>query len=166
MATTPRKRRPIIEALEPRLLFSATADIAVFDHGDEDAVQLPQAAAALDLSQVYFQQDSAYADWAPAMQASPSTLIFVDTHVENYEALVRDIAASAAGENFTIIYIDAQEDGVARITETLSHYSNISSVHILSHSVAGVLQLGSQVLNADNISGFGSQLGAWQGALT
>ena len=45
--------RPMIEALEPRLLFSAVADVAVFDDQHSDTHYLAQAAANLDLAQVY-----------------------------------------------------------------------------------------------------------------
>ncbi|HSX51870.1 MAG TPA: LEPR-XLL domain-containing protein, partial [Cellvibrio sp.] len=65
MPTSPRHRRPLIEALEPRLLFSATADIAVFDDGHSDGQYLAQAAEQLDLLSVY-QPDDALASVASA----------------------------------------------------------------------------------------------------
>jgi hypothetical protein len=48
-----RPRRPLIEALEPRMLFSATADIAVFDDGSSDPDYLAQASQSIDLTQIY-----------------------------------------------------------------------------------------------------------------
>ena len=187
MSKSTRPRRPLIEAIEPRLLFSATADIAVFDDGSHYVDALTHAANNLDLTQVYPDLMAQ----PPAVTSAPDSisvvlandtpvalpndipvspavhsLVFVDTHVANYQTLVQDILNNPANNNVEIIYLDANKDGVAQISQTLDLFSNISSIHLISHGVAGELQLGNSVLNENNIAQFKNQLHGWQSALT
>src|SRR6218665_623082 len=100
MSRSPRHRRPLIEALEPRLLFSATADIAVFDDGHSDGQYLAQAAEQLDLLSIYQPDDAlpgvepvpvepvndaddaaAQVDIVFSDDPAITTLVFVDTAV-------------------------------------------------------------------------------------
>jgi len=187
MSKPTRPRRPLIEAIEPRLLFSATADIAVFDDGSHYVDALTHAANNLDLTQAY--PDLMAQPQAPAsapdtisvvlandtpvalpndIPVSPAvhSLVFVDTHVANYQTLVQDILNNPANNNVEIIYLDANKDGMAQISQTLDLFSNISSIHLISHGVAGELQLGNSVLNENNIAQFKNQLHGWQSALT
>lgn len=185
MPTSPRHRRPLIEALEPRLLFSAAADIAVFDDGHSDGQYLAQAAEQLDLLSVY-QPDDALASVASASvepvddsddttaQAdivfsddhAITTLVFVDTRVDNYEVLVNDIQERVDASSVAIIYLDSGSDGLAQISEYLAGFTGISAIHVISHGVAGNLQLGNQVLNETNLAQFKGQLAGWQTGLT
>src|SRR5690606_10522970 len=120
MSKTPRHRRPLIEALEPRLLFSATADIAVFDDGNSEGQYLAQAAQNADLVSIY--QSEEWADFTTFVSESTATaehnraVIFIDTAVENYQTLVKDIQA-IHGDQFTIIYLDATKDGVSQLSD-------------------------------------------------
>ncbi len=181
-----RHRRPLIEALEPRLLFSATADIAVFDDGHADGQNLAHAAEQLDLLSIYQPDDAlpfaemSGAEPAPADDADDTaaqadivfnddpaitTLVFVDTGVDNYEALVSDIQDRVDASSVAIIYLDSGGDGLGQISDYLAGFSGISAIHIISHGVAGNLQLGSQVLNENNLTQFKAQLEGWQTAL-
>ena len=191
MSKSTRPRRPVIEAIEPRLLFSATADIAVFDDAHHAVDALAHAANNLDLTQVYpdlIAQHQAVssetnptditnnstdgADTPIALPANTSpeavthSLVFVDTHVADYQRLVDDILNNPDNKNVEIIYLNANQDGIAQITQSLSLYSNVTSVHLISHSVPGELQLGSTVLNGNNIAQFKIQLTSWQNSLT
>ncbi|HWV14449.1 MAG TPA: putative Ig domain-containing protein [Cellvibrio sp.] len=76
MPRLPRQRRLIVEALEPRLMFSATADIAVFHDSSADTDYLSQAADELDLSQIYALNDDPAiidSDLPPDYQATSSS---------------------------------------------------------------------------------------------
>lgn len=189
MSKPARHRRPLIEALEPRLLFSATADIAVFDDGHADGQNLAQAAEQLDLLSIYQPDDAlpvadmSGAEPAPvapvddaddtAAQAdivfnddpAITTLVFVDTAVDNYQALVSDIQDRVDASSVAIIYLDSGSDGLGQISDYLAGFSGISAIHIISHGVAGNLQLGNQVLNENNLTQFKTQLEGWQTAL-
>ncbi|WP_039913182.1 putative Ig domain-containing protein, partial [Cellvibrio mixtus] len=168
MSKTPRHRRPLIEALEPRLLFSATADIAVFDDGNSDAQYLTQAAHEVDLVSIYMPDET-----HPLMMqdagndiAHIDTVIFVDTAVDNYQTLVKDIETSLKGDSVAIVYLDNTKDGLVQISDYLAGASGISAVHIISHGVAGSVQLGTQVLNENNIAQYQQSLTAWKNALS
>lgn len=176
MSKSPRHRRPLIEVLEPRLLFSATADIAVFDDGASDGQYLAQAAARTDLVSIYMPSDPVMmesqtfdgdpqADLAPSETPTVTTLVFVDTAVDNYETLVDDIRARVDANSVAIVYLDSSKEGLDQISDYLAGASGISAIHIISHGVAGNLQLGNQVLNENNINQFKEQLTGWQTAL-
>ncbi|WP_152625246.1 DUF4347 domain-containing protein, partial [Cellvibrio sp. OA-2007] len=172
----PTKRRPLIEPLEPRLLFSATADAAVFEYGDFDGYNLVQAAESLDLISVYFPTepvlvgaldsfDDVYST-SSATTATSTTVIFVDTSVDNYSTLVADIYSRYDANSVELLYLDQAVGGVEQITEYLSHFSNVSSIHLISHAVAGNLQLGGQLLNERNLEEHKTQISSWRSALT
>src|SRR4051812_7799029 len=131
MSKSTRPRRPLIEAIEPRLLFSATADIAVFDDATHAVDSLSHAANNLDLMQVYpdliaqhqavssetntndIAKNSTDNSDTPialpanvAPEAETHSLVFVDTHVADYQRLVDDILNNPDNKNVEIIYLD------------------------------------------------------------
>jgi hypothetical protein len=160
-----RPKRPLIETLEPRLLFSATADIAVFDDGSSDAVQLSNAADQLDLTEVY-PVSSAPLTEVTAASSAPDILVVVDTAVRDYEMLVDDIRQQYPGNNLQIIYLDAASDGLSQITQQLTQFSELDSLHIISHGASGTIALGSTLLSANNLFTYEEELLAWRSAFS
>lgn len=139
MSKIPRQRRTLIEALEPRLLFSATADIAVFDDGNSDVQYLSQAAAEVDLVSIYLPPLAATAAdattgsdtrsdeplaLAPIPENSPqiTTLVFIDRAVDGYELLVEDIRQQNSSGTIELVYINPERDGIAQMSETLARF--------------------------------------------
>ncbi|MCE3251715.1 MAG: hypothetical protein K0Q67_725, partial [Cellvibrio sp.] len=176
MSKPPRHRRPLIEALEPRLLFSATADIAVFDDGASDGQYLAQAAEQVDLVSIYMPSESLamndqvsdvepQADLPLNENPNITAVVFVDTAVDGYETLVEDIRARVDADSVAIVYLDPLKNGVDQITTALSQYAGLSALHIISHGSAGTLELGSSRLNANNIAQYEESLVAWRSAL-
>ncbi|WP_197085472.1 putative Ig domain-containing protein, partial [Cellvibrio sp. pealriver] len=177
MSKLPRHRRPLIEALEPRLLFSATADIAVFDDGNSDAQYLAQAAEQVDLASIYLQDQPLMmasqndtSDVAPFDQPSESepgitSVVFVDTAVSDYEAIVDDIKSRSDADKIAVVYLDPQTDGVEQIASALAQYSNLSSIHIISHGSAGAVELGNTRLTDSTLFRYEDDLAAWGKAL-
>ncbi len=170
MSKAPRHRRPLIEALEPRLLFSATADIAVFDDGHSGGHDLAYAAQNVDLVSIYKPDDAL--DFHPLMMQDSQAdipqidaVIFVDTSVDNYQTLVNDIEKNLNDQSVAIVYLDSTKDGLTQISDYLAGVSGISAVHIISHGVAGSVQLGTQVLNENNIAQYQQALGNWKNSL-
>nr|WP_324259645.1 putative Ig domain-containing protein [Cellvibrio fontiphilus] len=160
-----RPKRPLIETLEPRLLFSATADIAVFDDGSSDAVQLSNAADQLDLTEVYSVTSEPPAE-VTAVSSAPDILVVVDTAVRDYEMLVDDIRQQYPGNNLQIIYLDATSDGLNQITQQLTQFSELDSLHIISHGANGAIALGSTLLSANNLFTYEEELLAWRSAFS
>lgn len=174
--TTPtnksRLARPMIEALEPRLLFSAVADVALFDDQHSDPHYLAEAAANLDLSQVYAAHIDALAlSDVPQLPDEPQgtppqvhQIVFVDTSVTDYQRLVDDIYQNH--KDVQIIYLDPTQNGVDQVSDSLVNFTDLSAVHFISHSQAGALELGNQVVNINNLNHFSQQISRWQNSLT
>lgn len=88
-------------------------------------------------------------------------LLFIDSRVANYQRLIAGLTADTAW-----ILINAENDGVQQMQSALAAYSGLDSIQIVSHGDAGVLYLGSTVLNASNLSGYSTQLSAIGSALS
>ena len=83
-------------------------------------------------------------------------LVFVDSSVEDYQVLIDNFV-----EQTEVIILDSQQDGIVKITETLSQYDNLDAVHIVSHGSSGELFLGNTVLSQDTLSKYQDELGDW-----
>lgn len=70
--------------------------------------------------------------------ASHNSLVFIDSQVANTNEPKEDIASEVE-----VIFQDATNSGVAQSTEALTRHTNVSSIHIVSYTKAGSLQLGS-----------------------
>ncbi|MGH9369030.1 MAG: DUF4347 domain-containing protein, partial [Thermoanaerobaculia bacterium] len=64
------------------------------------------------------------------------------------------------------VLIDAERDGVRKITETLAKKANLDAIHIVSHARDGAVQLGSAQLDSDTLFKRATQITAWCEALT
>jgi hypothetical protein len=89
-----------------------------------------------------------------------TSLIFIDSNLNNYQNLVPDTNDSA------VFLIDARQDGIAQITEILERYSNLDSVQIFSHGDVGLVQLGNTNLSNSNLDKYQANLVTWGKALS
>lgn len=96
-----------------------------------------------------------------AFQSSNKQIIFIDSSVENYPSLI-----TGANKNTEIVILEKDRSGVEQITQALRSWSNIKALHIVSHGSPGSLQLGSDILNRENLDSFNSLLQQWGKALT
>ncbi|MEM6404743.1 MAG: DUF4347 domain-containing protein, partial [Cyanobacteria bacterium P01_D01_bin.116] len=92
---------------------------------------------------------------------SPSTVIFVDSNVADYQSLVNSVEPGTE-----VVILDTNRNGVEQITEVLANYDNLDSVQILSHGDSAVLQLGNSSLDNGNIESYENQLQQWGKALS
>ena len=95
-----------------------------------------------------------------------SQLLFVDTRVPDYAALIDQIRQSHAGDGLRIYLIDASQDGVVQITDALANHNGVDAVQIISHGSADGLQLGTTWLNGDNVNAYSGQFSQWSACLT
>ena len=178
-----KPRRALVEALEPRLLFSASADVSLFEDADNDINLLEQAAASTDLSQIYSEDpplalsqndtsplddvtDPTLALIADTAEAAPDEVIFIDSKIDNYQLLIDDILQQNPDKNFKIVVLKPGENGIEQITDTLSQLNGISAVHVISHGNNGAIQLGNSELSNDTINGYSDVIQSWSNALT
>src|SRR4028119_468009 len=89
-----------------------------------------------------------------------STLVFIDSNVEDYQSLI-----SGVSPNAEVIILDETLDGIEQITERLATKQNIEAIHIISHGSPGAVQLGANTLNSSNIENFAAGLKQWRTAL-
>ena len=112
-----QQRRPRIEELEPRILYSADFAPALADAFAPRAEQ-----RTLDTSGEFTQ---------PAAQVGQSRtheIVFVDPATPDYQKLVEDIRAKAGdGRDIDVVLLDANKDGITQITETLAKRSKAAA---------------------------------------
>ena len=96
----------------------------------------------------------------PAQAQSPTAIVFVDSSVKDYQQFLTQSPPGAL-----VVTLDSGEDGVAQIAATLGKYSDVQSVHIVSHGSAGELHLGSTVLDAGSLGQHAADLAVWNDAL-
>ncbi len=139
--------------MEPRLLYAADFAPAAF-----------MASAAADTSQQRLIDTSA----SDAQQATPGTeLVFIDARVPDQAALLADLNAQAqAGRAIEVVMIAADEDGIARITQTLADRQGVSAVHLISHGDSGSAQLGNTVLDDATLATRAHDVASWGQAFT
>jgi uncharacterized delta-60 repeat protein len=98
----------------------------------------------------------------PSLIETKNEIIFVDSRVDDYQSLIDDITSnSKSGANFEVILLDGNKDGIAQITDTLSHYQNLDSVHLISHGSDGSIDLGSNQLNFQTLTQNQEQIKSW-----
>ena len=73
-------------------------------------------------------------------------IIFVDTKVDDYQALLSDINPHAE-----VVLLDASRDGVQQIAEALAGREDFDAIHIVSHGDQAELQLGITRLTLDSM---------------
>ncbi len=92
-------------------------------------------------------------------------LVFVDTSVPGYQALLDDLFGQAApGSVFEIELLDANLDGVSQVTAALEGRSDLAAVHILSHGQAGGFQLGATWIDQQSLMGVSGEVARWASA--
>lgn len=83
-----------------------------------------------------------------------STLVIVDSHVNDYETLLTGLASDTE-----ILVLAPDENGVRQIADFLAEKSGYDAVHVLSHGDGGRLFLGDSVINQKNLE---SESTLWQ----
>ncbi|MGJ5633573.1 DUF4347 domain-containing protein [Nostoc sp. CALU 1950] len=91
---------------------------------------------------------------------SNQNIIFIDQAVIDYESLIAGIQPGTS-----VVILDSTTDGVEQITQALQG-GKYQSVQIISHGSSGSLQLGTTLLNVNNLNSYTNQLQQWRNYLT
>ncbi|MGK7919941.1 MAG: DUF4347 domain-containing protein, partial [Trichodesmium sp.] len=84
-------------------------------------------------------------------------IVFIDSHVDNYQELATEVSSGTK-----VFIIEPNDDGIQQITKVINKYSQISSIHIISHGSPGCLYLGNSQLNIHNINNnYSAALKTW-----
>ncbi len=160
----PFVRKPVLQELEARLLMSADLNPAAQD--TLLATPAMQGAEFRALAEVSVPTVVTSAQVAPIQRTNE--LVFVDTATPEYQALVDSMrdSALAQGRNLEFVLIDAERDGIRKITDTLAQKSDLDAIHIISHATDGAVQLGSTQLDFDTLLKRAASVKKWGEALT
>ncbi|MEH2109075.1 DUF4347 domain-containing protein [Nostoc sp.] len=91
-----------------------------------------------------------------SIRANERILVFVDARVEHYQYLISGIKLDTKA-----LILHQQEDGVKQITQILSEYSDVESIHIVSHGAPGKIYLGNTELSLDTLKDYNRELQTW-----
>ena len=150
------RQRPIIEALEPRILYSA-------DLGPASA---PGVLGPSATEQRLLDADADLAAQSgQAAQNVVQEIVFIDSRVPDAAQLIEDITTQS-GRQVDVILLDAERDGLAQIAEALAGREDVSAVHIIGHGGDGVIQLGNRIVTAGTLEANAGLVGIWGNALT
>ena len=175
----PGRRRPVVEGMEPRILFSAdglAALMAPMDAGihtlehvieqviaqvtDAPALVLPHPSAITTDASVHAGAE------APTVDASPHEIVVIDSRVANYQQLIDDIRArNGNSANIEIIVLNQIVNGIEQVTQLLAGQHGISALHIVSHGVDGGVQLGEGLVDTAVLQREATALAQWRNAL-
>ncbi|UCH17670.1 MAG: DUF4347 domain-containing protein, partial [Burkholderiales bacterium] len=152
-----RARRPLVEALEPRVLYSA------------DLNPLWAQPGAAPVGEVRLVDDgSAPAAQAVAVEREQQTrheIVFVDAGVDNADALISQLQSDDT-RSLEVIRLRRDEDGVAQITAALNGRTGIDAVHLVSHGDTGALLLGTSRVDATTLEARAAEIASWSRAFT
>ena len=150
-----RLSRFVVEALEPRLLYSA--DLGPSLLGTVVSPVAEQRLLESELQPVQPQTLTA--------QAQAREVVFVDASTPDAERLIADLAAQT-GRTLDVVRIGADEDGLARVGAELAQRQDVSAVHIISHGADGAFRLGASTVDSETIQARASELAGWSASLT
>lgn len=161
------KRDPLageLIALEPRMVFdgaglAVATDAAKQASDTSDAAKTDTSKTTADAAAELAKNIAAAAMPAPSAPA-PQEVVFIDSRVSDIDAFKK-----SAGDNRLVVVVDAQEDGITKITDTLKGLHDISAVHIVGHGVAGFFELGKDWIGVDAIRSHDVDISAWAQSL-
>ena len=154
------RRRPRVEELEPRILYSAdfspvalATPLAPAEHRIVDK-------AGEFLAGIHSEQTAA------SPEQVRCEIVFVDSTAPDYQRLVDDIVRHVGeGRELELIRLESSADGIEQISAALSGRRDISAIHIISHGTQGEVQLGGARLNFDSLLQNATQIRGWSDAL-
>ncbi len=151
--------RLILEELEERRLFSGGVE-GLLDSG-------------LDAGAIYRDAEDSRSDSsgdaAAAADAEYQTreLVFVDTRVDDYEALVDSLVQSSdRSHQIEVVILERERDGIEQISTALAAYDDLDAVHLISHGSDGSIQLGDTLLDSATLEQNQAGVALWANAFT
>ncbi|MGB7307177.1 MAG: DUF4347 domain-containing protein, partial [Burkholderiaceae bacterium] len=153
----------IVEAMEPRVLFSADLAPAL----DETPYHSAYVQAESDSGQLASNSLTTQSQTSDQSTTPRRELIVVDAGVQDAELLVEQLQAGATqGRQFSVLFIESDTDGISQISDYLDNGTGFDAVHILSHGQAGEVTLGNTSLNAASVHQRADELAGWSDALS
>ncbi|WP_295420941.1 DUF4347 domain-containing protein, partial [Sulfurovum sp.] len=159
----------LVEMLEPRLMMSA--DLPGMDllvHTDDTHDLVADSHTLLDSAQAHFEQMDLQDLPSDILSGNETRheLIIIDPAVTDYQLLIDDILAQSDDDTrFSVLLLNANEDGLSQITDALSNQTGLDAMHIISHGSAAEIHIGESTLDSDTIGANAQLISAWSDAL-
>ncbi len=152
-------RKPVVEEIEPRILYSADANPLLWGGIDPNATAI---VAGIDSSSSAAPQ----AVDVQQQQQRRREIVFVDAAVPDAQRLIDGIlGARSDSAEIEIVQLRADANGLQQISDVLAGEQNIDAVHIVSHGEPGRIWLGNGLVGIDSLRTHGG-FDAWQRALS
>nr|WP_321270769.1 Ig-like domain-containing protein [uncultured Tolumonas sp.] len=154
---TPTSRKPLITALEPRILLDGAALATTLEMTtdlnhqqttttdatkDTVAKTMPDAPAPTQVKAV-----------DPLLNNGRKEVVFIDTNVADYQSLIKGVGAGVEIE-----LIDGSKDGLAQLTSWAQSNQNYDAIYLLSHGSSGQISLGTVSIDNTNINDYADSL--------
>ncbi len=183
---TKRPRRQLVpsELLEARALlatdaFSAEASLPEHWQPAQIRFDLTDSPFATDADAARLQEVTGTNESVSTAQGNSRVVVFVDAAVTGYQDLIQsldqlasvssavgtDAAGASSLPNLDVVILQADRDGAEQISETLSRYQDVSTIHVFSHGSSGSLSLGNARLSGDTLEQYAEQVSGWKSAL-
>ncbi|MDQ2105974.1 DUF4347 domain-containing protein, partial [Azospirillum isscasi] len=94
------------------------------------------------------------------VQGSVRSVVFVDTTVNDYQTLIKDVAPDAK-----VVLLDPSREALGQMAEALSGLSGLDAIHVVSHGNDGHLYISGRAYWADGLANRGQDLQAIGAAL-
>ncbi len=155
-----RRRKALLEELEPRILFSAGLEGLPLDIATLDENALIQPYNEISSSIKTQENQTSIADIR-------TELIILDASTPNYQQLIDEITGQQEQNRyFDIVILDSEQDGIAQISEILSSRRDIDTLHLISHGNDGQINLGNTLLQFDSLLKNAGEIAAWGDAFS
>ena len=145
-------KKPMISALEQRILFDGAAVATAVDVLDESSFSSNN-----DVTQNNAENSVHEAQAVQGFERDRREVAFVDITVKDYQTLVDGI-----GEGVEVYLVSSLDD----INSILKSETNIDAIHILSHGNVGEITVGNDVLNQNTLNNFDTVLQTMKNSLS
>lgn len=139
-------KKPMISALEQRILFDGAAVATAVDVLDESSFSsnnnTQTTTSSNDVTQNNAENSVHEAQAVQGFERPRREVAFVDVTVKDYQTLVDGV-----NEGVEVYLVSSLDE----IKTTLSSQTNIDAIHILSHGNTGEISVGNDVLNSDTL---------------
>lgn len=151
-------KKPIISALEQRVLFDGAAVATAVDVLDDSsfATTSNDSVTTNDVTNNSAENSVHEAQAVQGFEKPRREVAFVDVTVSDYQALVDGV-----GEGVEVYLVSSMDD----INSILKNETNIDAIHILSHGNTGEISVGNDVLNQNTLSNFDEVLQSMKSSL-
>ena len=157
------RQLPVVEILEPRVLYSADSVASLLPLLLPDELDIPPSvspALLFDADDALTINDVRHAP--SASELSIKHVVFLDSAVPDVDVL----SVAINNDTTDVVVIEANADALLLVTETLAAYGDLSSVQIVSHGSSGQLYLGSESVDEQDLLNDKAAIARWSDALS